>query len=149
MARRSYVGESSSQDQSKQTGKDIGCKTSPDTAQQHTELNPVSAPRIDPTGHYVIKPEEDIGPQIDTTNFTLTIFYTEVVHPEKPKSQLHAKFAFGNLTGRMRFCPVSAYPKGKKFQIEQFEKACNLEKGSLPCPERCNWLMSGGAKMGV
>ncbi|KAH7355169.1 hypothetical protein BKA65DRAFT_475627 [Rhexocercosporidium sp. MPI-PUGE-AT-0058] len=108
---------------------------------QNTASNPVPPPRANPTGHYTIKTNPDINPPLNTTSFTLTLFYTASPSTSPPKDQLHATFKFGTLTGRMRLCPFSSYPRGKKFTITEFEKACHLERDSMPCPERCNWLM--------
>ncbi|KAH6723037.1 hypothetical protein BKA61DRAFT_648264 [Leptodontidium sp. MPI-SDFR-AT-0119] len=103
--------------------------------------NPSPSLGINPTGHYTISTDPSIGPQLTTAAFTLTLFYSEETHDSKPKGQLHAKFAFETLVGRMRLCPFSAYPRGKKFTINEFEKAGDLEQGSMPSPEKRNWLM--------
>jgi hypothetical protein len=71
---------------------------------------------------------------IDTTGFTLKVFYLSLSQP----CQLYASFEFGTLKGIIRFCPSLTSAERQ----EGFEKLCELNPTERTGPESTKWTMN-------
>ncbi|PMD18982.1 hypothetical protein NA56DRAFT_706023 [Hyaloscypha hepaticicola] len=108
-----------------------------------------SKPQWSIAGEYKIT---SVNQDIDTSGFSLKIFHYNNGHDH----HLYATFVFDRLEGLMRMAPYEAMdtrPLGR-FNLCDFEKACELEQDAEPVPRNESWVMrwrakEGGMRMGA
>ena len=98
-------------------------------------------------GHYKITKLETHHSSVDTSDFSLKIFYSKASDNIR---QVYAVFKFESLDGMMRICPDTV---NQTCSHKEFDKKCNMDSKLQPGPNNTHWLMrwrarDGGMRLG-